>query len=54
MQKKKKDITLEQALNKFWKKYELPGGPDIQTDNEDQIVIYTGMKENKDGKFTEL
>jgi hypothetical protein len=54
MKRNKKTPTLHDALVKFWEDNGLPGGPQIEHDNEGQIVIYTGMKwDVKKNKFVQ-
>lgn len=57
MKKAKKTITLEQVeqmLDNFWTKNNLPGGLEFESDNYGQIVIYTGMAEKSDGTLRQV
>jgi len=35
--------SLQSMLDEFWAENELPGNPEIETDNNGQLVIFTGM-----------
>ena len=48
-------MDLQEALEKFWIDYDLPGEPCIEHDNDGQIVIYTNMKYDEEtGEFREM
>jgi len=47
-------IQLAEALDEFWHQHKLPGGPDIQYDNDNQLIIYTGITENDENELIDF